>query len=1000
MAEGHSVLGNLHRLRDPLKTIATPNEPGNLGWDLLFLCIINNTYMIPSSTITSTNPLNNISLNFECTVKLDDAVKSKPLVKFIKCGSRQCKLCDHFLQSNIIHGSGIDRKYESVVPKNIYVVDCSTVNCVYMITCNKCSMQYTGETTQRLKDRFGMHRAGMKNPDKENTCRILYNHFNNNMCKGCGYSVQILEVLPGSGRNPDKSVCQKSTKIRREKETEWMLKLRTVHPYGLNDRIGSDYRSALCSSIVSFFPPLHREKSREQRSRSRPVPYPNPDLLPKIRSFLHDDVKSAMNNIRMLLFSLKKSILKKLADDINEFLSRQKEHFPFMSWYLAAIDIIEGKIYKIPAPKPKKKVSSNRINILFINKGLDLINLGKLLTDKEIFSSFPNFKKQDKPIVVYSLTKCVRSKLFNYKEFVNLLDPDAYLKDNNIYPCECEQSPFKDEHHGHIVSGNLQLVSNNNLRKLISKGPKYREPAGINWDRCRKNIVDGLKDFVEKTSSKLRLNKATFSEWYSKLMGSVDKKIKTLKTRIKESRCTSIFENKEVENCLNQLQNLYVLVPIDKASNNVAFVCKRFYADKLFHEMGLDKTTSKTYSRCKMKPDTCIKKLHKSMSSEFNIKVTNDHEILPVAYWMPKMHKSPIGARFIVASKFCVSKELSKNVASIFKLFFDQIKHYHDKVRYFSGIKTFWVTQNNQSALKSIAKINIRKAAKSVSTFDFSTLYTNIPHSLLLEVLDEIIEFCFRGCTKDSIEVNKFGGAHWTTSISKKTNIFTKTFLTKAVHFLVNNCYFTIGKILLKQVIGLPMGGDPAPFWANLFLFHFEYDWLKRMRKENNILARKFTNTFRFIDDLLSINDGGEFEKHHHEIYPKELQLKKENVVNTSCTFLDLDITIEDKILTTKLYDKRDTYTFSIVRLPYRKSNIPNKMFLSCIGAELLRMTRATSDINSLLPTFKALNSRMIKQGASLNKINSTCERTMSKHWEDFEKYGTNKKHLLIQLFS
>ena len=29
------------------------------------------------------------------------------------------------------------------------------------------------------------------------------------------------------------------------------------------------------------------------------------------------------------------------------------------------------------------------------------------------------------------------------------------------------------------------------------------------------------------------------------------------------------------------------------------------------------------------------------------------------------------------------------------------------------------------------------------------------------------------------------------------------------------------------QVIGIPMGSDPAPFLANLFLAHKEADWVK-----------------------------------------------------------------------------------------------------------------------------------------------------------------------------
>ena len=73
------------------------------------------------------------------------------------------------------------------------------------------------------------------------------------------------------------------------------------------------------------------------------------------------------------------------------------------------------------------------------------------------------------------------------------------------------------------------------------------------------------------------------------------------------------------------------------------------------------------------------------------------------------------------------------------------------------------------------------------------------------------------------------------------------------------------------------MGSDPAPFMAYLFLYHYESTWLLELKKKDLITARKFSNTFRFIDDLNAMNDGGEFERHFKEIYPPELELKKEH---------------------------------------------------------------------------------------------------------------------------
>ena len=56
---------------------------------------------------------------------------------------------------------------------------------------------------------------------------------------------------------------------------------------------------------------------------------------------------------------------------------------------------------------------------------------------------------------------------------------------------------------------------------------------------------------------------------------------------------------------------------------------------------------------------------------------------------------------------------------------YSQIDAYDKKEYYFSGIKTFWVIQNNSFPLECINKLSKRKSAKQINIFDFSTLYTN-----------------------------------------------------------------------------------------------------------------------------------------------------------------------------------------------------------------------------------------------------------------------------------
>ena len=87
---------------------------------------------------------------------------------------------------------------------------------------------------------------------------------------------------------------------------------------------------------------------------------------------------------------------------------------------------------------------------------------------------------------------------------------------------------------------------------------------------------------------------------------------------------------------------------------------------------------------------------------------------------------------------------------------------------------------------------------------------------------------------------------------------------------------------------------------------------MNELKKNDLIKARKLCNIFRFIDDLNSINDGGEFESSFSKIYPDELQLGKENTDKHKASFFDLDIKIKDGKFHFGLFDKRDLFPFSL----------------------------------------------------------------------------------------
>ena len=165
-------------------------------------------------------------------------------------------------------------------------------------------------------------------------------------------------------------------------------------------------------------------------------------------------------------------------------------------------------------------------------------------------------------------------------------------------------------------------------------------------------------------------------------------------------------------------------------------------------------------------------------------------QVLPVMYWIPKMHKNPISFRVIITSPVCSIKPLAKDITSIFKLFYEKVERYHTKRKVWSGAKTFWTIQNSYPVISSINKLNERKAAKSMSTFDFSTLYTIIPHDKLLYVLNEITDFAFKGGTRNYVHNS---GAFWSRSKSKTGRAYSLQEIKSCQEFLINNSFFQVG---------------------------------------------------------------------------------------------------------------------------------------------------------------------------------------------------------------
>ena len=124
-------------------------------------------------------------------------------------------------------------------------------------------------------------------------------------------------------------------------------------------------------------------------------------------------------------------------------------------------------------------------------------------------------------------------------------------------------------------------------------------------------------------------------------------------------------------------------------------------------------------------------------------------------------------------------------MSNAFKLIFNQIKNFHDKSKFYKNYNRFWVINNSKPLLEKLDVINTRKRAKEISTFDFSTLYTKLPHEDLIRVLNIHIDFVFEGGPSEYLGFNK-NSVFWKKKSSGKMTLSKNQLKALVKHFITS----------------------------------------------------------------------------------------------------------------------------------------------------------------------------------------------------------------------
>jgi hypothetical protein len=200
---------------------------------------------------------------------------------------------------------------------------------------------------------------------------------------------------------------------------------------------------------------------------------------------------------------------------------------------------------------------------------------------------------------------------------------------------------------------------------------------------------------------------------------------------------------------------------------------------------------------------------------------------------------------------------------------------------------------------------------------------------------------------------------------SDSTKNFSETDIFNMLEFLIDNIFVMFGvRVFRTDTVGIPMSTNCAPLLADLFFYSYEAYFIQGLLKKNEKrLARSFHLTFRYIDDVLSLNNS-RFGDFVDRIYPIELEIKDTTDTDRSASYFDIPLEIDSKgRLRTKLYDKRDDFNFPIVNFPFICSNIPAAPAYGVYISQMIRYSRACGSYQDILDRGLLLTRKLLNQG-------------------------------------
>ena len=622
------------------------------------------------------------------------------------------------------------------------------------------------------------------------------------------------------------------------------------------------------------------------------------------------------------------------------------------------------------------------------SRKIDSLNIPSLVSKKEVLELIPDSLAQKMPFrIFYKLRPPIALQFCNYSKFLKELSLDMI---KSICESTCACSDYKDfisDYHDHVFTGDLNFVQDIDLRKIMEFGAKFRINMPVSWSKIFESLQEDFELNLRKLSRRFKISIDALRPWCDKVTDKVKDKIKQLENNgYRERSYISPKSFSILKTAITKLQKNFIISTVDKASNNFVFVCKKFYVLVLLKELGFNDNFlpigNITYSTVKDTKEKIIERHAHELANIFNINIGNDNRILPKLFWIPKLHKSPYKFRFIAGARNCTTKPLSVTINLGLKVVKENFRMYCEAIFRNSGYNYFW---SINSTLEFMYKIN-KIAVHSVQVFDFSTLYTNIDQTKILEHLVAIFKLVFNNSRRKYLCI-RYDKAFFASRTYPSYACFDLDLFVKAVSFVIKEVYVTFGGLVFKQTKGIPMGGNCSPLLADLFLCHCEFSYMSSLVKNKKFgLAKLLSNTSRYIDDLCIVN-----YKHFHllidSIYPKDLIAERNGDDDKNADYLDVKINI-GKVLHTSVFHKVDNFSFPVILLTFPESLIPTHLGYHVFAGQVLRYLRICSHLEDFIIKTKRTRDLLINRGYNPAYLKFQMEKILTKNSSLLHKFN------------